>query len=350
MVIKYPIKFKAAVLREVGGLLDIETIEYRGPLSVGQVLVKLSYSGICGKQIEEMDGLGGVDEHLPHLLGHEGSGEVIDTGPGVSKVRPGDLVVMHWRKGTGIQSPTPVYYSGEQKVNAGWVTTFNEMSVVSENRVTKIHKDSDRLIAALLGCAVTTGVGAVFNDANIQPYDVVAVFGCGGVGLCAIQAAAMRHPAKLIAVDVNSRALEAALEYGADIAINSSNCNPVDEIKKITSGAGATKTLVCTGNPLAIESAVNSTSIPGECLLIGVPPKGLMVQIDPHAVMHERNLRGSLGGGSFPDRDIPAYLSLNNDGHLQLQKLVSRVGEIEEINDLIAIMKSDNPGRVAVKF
>jgi len=349
-MITYPIKFKAAILREVGKPLEIDVIEFRGPLSAGQILVKLFYSGICGKQIEEMDGLGGVDEYLPHLLGHEGSGEILDIGPGVTKVRPGDLVVLHWRKGSGIQSSTPVYYSSDERVNAGWVTTFNEMAVVSENRVTKIPDDSDKLIAALLGCAVTTGVGAVVNDANIQSYDVVAIFGCGGVGLCAIQAAAMRHPSKLIAVDINSRALEVALEYGADIIINSTTCNPADEIKKLTLGKGAMKTLVCTGSPKAIEAALESTSIPGECLLIGVPPKGSVVQIDPHAVMHERNLRGSLGGGSFPDRDIPAYLSLNKHGHLRLEKLVSRVGELEEINDLIATMKGDNPGRVSVRF
>jgi len=224
------------------------------------------------------------------------------------------------------------------------------MAVVSENRVTRIPGDSDRSIAALLGCAVTTGVGAVVNDANIQPYDTVAVYGCGGVGLCAIQAAAMRHPMKLIAVDVNAKALEAALGSGADVIVNSTSCDPVQKVRELTMGKGAAKVLVCTGHPAAIEAAVESTSIPGECLLIGVPPKGSVVQIDPHAVMHERNLRGSLGGGSFPDRDIPAYLSLHEEGHLHLEKLVSRVGRFEEINELIATMKGDTPGRVAVKF
>jgi len=349
-MLTYPIQFRAAVLREVRQPLVIETIEFRGPLAVGQVLIRLFYSGICGKQIEEMEGLGGADDFLPHLLGHEGSGEVLDVGPGVTKVKPGDLVVMHWRKGSGIQSATPIYHCRDTRVNAGWVTTFNEMAVVSENRVTRIPEESDRLIGALLGCAATTGVGAVFNDANIQPYDTVAVFGCGGVGLCAIQAAATRRPIMLIAVDVNAKALESAREFGADVVVNSSSCDPVRAVKDVTSGKGASKVLVCTGHPAAIDAGVESTSIPGECLLVGVPPKGSRLQIDPHAVMHERNIRGSLGGGSFPDRDIPAYLSLHEKGHLHLGRLISHVGRLDEIGEVIAMMKGDTPGRVAVKF
>jgi S-(hydroxymethyl)glutathione dehydrogenase/alcohol dehydrogenase len=349
-MVTYPVRFKAAVLREIHKPLGIETLEFRGPLAVGQVLVRLFYSGICGKQIEEMEGLGGKDDFLPHLLGHEGSAEVVDVGPGVTKVKPGDVVVMHWRKGSGIQSATPLYHCDGARVNAGWVTTFNEMAVVSENRVTPIPAGSDLLIAALLGCAVTTGVGAVLNDANIQPYDTVAVFGCGGVGLCAIQAAASRLPQKLIAVDVNARALEAARASGADVLVNPSSGDPVQAVKDATAGKGATKVLVCTGHPAAVAAGVESTSIPGECLLVGVPPKGFQLKVDAHAVMHERNLRGSLGGGSYPDRDIPAYLSLHEKGHLRLGSLVSHVGRFEDIVEAISMMKGDTPGRVAVKF
>ena len=148
--------------------LVFHEITFNGPLKDGQVLVKLFYSGICGKQIEEIDGLGGPDPFLPHMLGHEGTGEVLHIGPEVCKVKVGDTVVMHWMKGSGIHSETPIYESDDQKINAGWVTTFNDHAVVSENRVTKISQDTDMKTGALFGCAVTTGMGVVMNEVENQ--------------------------------------------------------------------------------------------------------------------------------------------------------------------------------------
>ncbi|MCX6007151.1 MAG: zinc-binding dehydrogenase, partial [Chloroflexi bacterium] len=310
----------------------------------------LSYSGICGKQLEEMDGRGGSDPYLPHLLGHEGSGQVIDVGPAVRKVIPGDTVVLHWRKGSGIDSASPLYTRNEMRVNAGWVTTFNEFSVVAENRVTAIPHDSDLLVAALLGCAVTTGVGVIFNAAAVQPHDTVVIYGCGGVGLCAIQAARLRHPRHLIAVDVNQQALTLAKEFGASELINPLEMEVIKRVREITAGRGASKVIVCSGQPQAIETAIETTSIPGECILVGVPPKDSSVRFVPHAVMHERTLRGSLGGDSFPDRDIPAYLALHREGHLRLDRLVSRVEPFDNINKLIEEMQGETPGRCVIKF
>ena len=237
-MISYPIKFKAAVIDEIGKPLKLTELEFKGPLSAGQVLVKLAYSGVCGKQIEEIDGLGGPDPYIPHLTGHEGSGRVIDAGPGVSKVKAGDTVVMHWRKGSGIQSAAPAYFEKEKRINAGWVTTFNEYAVVSENRITKIQSDSNLLVAALMGCVVTTGVGVIFNDADVQSYDSVAVFGCGGVGLCAVQAARLRNPEILIAVDLNQNSIDMAKKFGADVIINPKNEDAVKKIKDLTKGKG----------------------------------------------------------------------------------------------------------------
>jgi S-(hydroxymethyl)glutathione dehydrogenase/alcohol dehydrogenase len=345
-----PIRFRAAILKENGRPLGVEEIEFAGPLLAGQVFVKLDFSGICGKQIEEIDGKGGYDAFLPHLLGHEGSGEVIDVGPGVKKVKVGDVVVMHWRKGSGINSATPEYHWQGKKINAGWVTTFNEYSVVSENRVTPIPRGNDMKVAALLGCVITTGVGVVFNKANVQSYDTVVVVGCGGVGLCAVQGAKLRQPAKLIAVDVNQNSLDKAKEFGATHLINAAKENVMAAINELTNRKGASKVIVCTGHPKAIEQAVESTAVPGECFLVGVPPKGCKVEIDPWKVMHERNIAGTLGGDSYPDRDIPAYLELYNKGLLRIDDLISCVEPFDNINKAINLMRGETAGRCMVKF
>ena len=161
-------KFKAAVLCELKKPLEILEIEPLKPLQPGQVLVKIFYSGICGSQLGEIDGKKGHDKYLPHLLGHEGSGEVVEIGPGVRFVRPGDRVVLHWKKGSGIEAETAKFACGEKIINSGWVTTFSEYTVVSENRVTPIPADFDLRLAPLFGCAVTTGFGAVVNDAKLK--------------------------------------------------------------------------------------------------------------------------------------------------------------------------------------
>ena len=136
-------------------------------LLAGQVLVKLHRSGICGSQIGEIAGVKGKDNYLPHLLGHEGCGTILQTGPGVKHLSPEDLVVLHWRKGVGIESETPKYRWGDQILNAGWVTTFNTHAIVSENRCTKIPNETNYDVAALMGCAVTTGFGVVENNAKL---------------------------------------------------------------------------------------------------------------------------------------------------------------------------------------
>src|SRR3989344_6266802 len=131
-------KFHAAILVEQCQPLTVDQIELTTPLEYGQVLVRVICSGICGSQIGEIEGVKGEDKFLPHLLGHEGGGVVEKIGPGVTKIKKGDHVVMHWRKGVGIESATPQYKWDNRVVNAGWVTTFNEWAVVSENRLTPI--------------------------------------------------------------------------------------------------------------------------------------------------------------------------------------------------------------------
>ena len=136
-----PKHMKAAILARQDSELIVDEVELPKTLEVGQVLVKLLVSGICGSQLGEIDGKKGKDPYIPHLMGHEGSGIVIETGAGVKSVAEGDKVVLHWKKGSGIQSDTPVYKWRGQKLNAGWVTTFNEYAIVSENRCTSIPKN-----------------------------------------------------------------------------------------------------------------------------------------------------------------------------------------------------------------
>jgi Zn-dependent alcohol dehydrogenase len=157
----------AAILIRQNEPLVLEEIEVP-PIALGQVLVRVLCSGVCGSQLGEIQGVKGPDPYLPHLLGHEGTGEVLECGEGVTKVRPGDRVVLHWRKGAGLESTTPKYASRLGTINAGWVTAFNELALVSENRLTTIPRDFDPEIASLLGCAVTTGFGVINNNAQLR--------------------------------------------------------------------------------------------------------------------------------------------------------------------------------------
>ena len=347
---KYPLQFRAAVLEKNMSPLVFREITFNAPLKAGQVLVKLYYSGICGKQIEEIDGLGGPDPYIPHLLGHEGTGEVLEVGPGVSKVKGGETVVMHWMKGSGIQSETPLYQCNGQRINAGWVTTFNEYAVVSENRLTRIPSTSNMKTGALFGCVVTTGIGVVMNEAEIESHHSVVIYGCGGVGLFVVQAARLMHPKQIIAVDINDHALTLAKDFGASTVINAANSDTVEMVRGLTEGKGAERVIIATGNKTAIETAIETASIPGECFQVGVPVVGEKITVDGHALMHKRNLSGSLGGGTFPDRDIPAYMELNDSAKINADKLITKVLPFKKINEGIELVRGQNPGRVVIEF
>jgi len=252
-------KMKAAVLYETNKPLVIENLKVP-ELEFGQVLVKVCFSGICHKQMEEIQGHRGPDPYLPHLLGHEGAGVVEAIGPGVTNVAPGDHVVLSWIKGAGINSRPPTYYKGEQPINAGWVTTFNEYAVVSENRVTGIRKDMPLDKAALLGCAVATGVGVVINQARVIPGSTVAVFGVGGVGLNVIQGAALVNAGKIIAVDIVDAKLEMAKEFGATHTINAVKQDPVQQIIELTGNTGVDYAFDTIGKIKSMKQAYDSAA------------------------------------------------------------------------------------------
>jgi len=331
---------KAAILVEQRKPLVIAEIELPQTLDVGQVLVKVHYSGICGSQLGEIDGAKGEDKFLPHLLGHEGSGTVIETGPGVRYVKAGDKVVLHWRKGQGIEPVPPKYKWDGKIVNAGWVTTFNEYAIVAENRITVIPADSEMEVAALFGCAVTTGFGVVVNNAKVKIGESVVVFGAGGVGLNIVQAAAMVSAWPLIAVDLHDNRLALAKDMGATHLINSGKTDAREAILDITGSAGVDVFIDNTGQPAIIEMGYQLAKPQGRVTLVGVPRKGKNINVYSLPLHFGKGLSGSHGGEAIPEQDIPRYHQLYRAGKIKLKELLTNQYELSEVNVAIEGMRS----------
>lgn len=345
-----PKKMKAAILVEQRKPLAIDEIELPGTLDIGQVLVKIHYSGICGSQLGEIDGAKGPDAYLPHLLGHEASGTVIASGPGVKHVKPDDLVVLHWRKGLGIEGAPPVYQWKGKKLNAGWIATFNEYAIVSENRVTAIPEDSDLEVAALFGCAVTTGFGVVENNAQIRIGESVVVFGAGGVGLNIVQAASLVSAYPIIAVDLYDGRLALAKEMGATHLINASKVDAEKAIQDIIQKQGLDCFIDNTGNPKMIELGYRMTKPQGRVILVGVPRKGNDTTIYSLPLHFGKRISGSHGGEAVPNIDIPRYMNLYRSGGMRLKEIISHIYSLDDINHAIEDMKSGKlNGRALVK-
>jgi len=346
-----PRSTKAAVLTELRKPLLVTEIRLPEALDVGQVLVKIHYSGICGSQLGEIDGVKGEDKHLPHLLGHEGSGTVLAIGPGVRHVGPADKVVLHWRKGLGIESPTPAYTWNGSKVNAGWLTTFNEYSVASENRLTRIPPDSDMQVAALFGCAVTTGFGVVQNNAKLRIGESVVVFGAGGVGLNIVQAAALVNAYPIVAVDLHDNRLELARGMGATHVLNASREDTRVRIRELVGPGGLDAFIDNTGLPEVIRMGYELTSPKGRVTLVGVPRKGNDISIHSLPLHFGKILSGSHGGEAIPDQDIPRYHALFKAGRIKLRELLTDRYGLDQINDAIAGMRSGKvSGRCLIAF
>lgn len=346
-----PIKIKAAILVKNHAPLELAEIESPERLRYGQVLVKVQYSGICGAQINEIEAAKGPDKFLPHLLGHEGCAIVLEVGDGVRTVKKGDKVVMHWRPSNGIQSETPTYMWQGKKVNAGWVTTFNDHAIVSENRLTPIPGDFDSKLAPLFGCAITTAVGVINNNAHVKVGQSVVVFGVGGVGLCIAQAAQMVSAYPIVAIDVVDSKLEMAKQFGATHCINSGKVADLDKaIREIVGGSGADVVVETTGKARVIEAAYNLAQGKGKTILVGVPRKGDNISIYSLPLHFKKILTGSEGGDAEPHNDIPRYLRLVQAGKFRLQGLITHEFALDKINDAIQLVKQGEAGRVVVKM
>lgn len=331
-------KFKAAVLVESKKPLVIDEIELP-PLRFGQVLVKLYCSSICGAQINEIDAVKGPDAFLPHLLGHEGTGIVLECGEGVTTAAPGNRVVLHWRKGLGIQSQTPVYHSKNLgRINAGWVTTFNEYAVISENRLTVVPDNFNQEYGSLMGCAVTTAFGALNNDARLRIGESIAIFGVGGVGLNMVQASTMLSAHPIIAVDLYDNRLKLAKKLGATHMINWNNKNTEEEIRKIVGKQGVDVAADNTGVPEAVELAYRITNPRGRTLLVGVMKKGQSARIYTYPLHFEQEIIGSSGGHCRPEIDIPNYVRLCEAGKLNFKELIGKRYSLDQINEALTDM------------
>jgi len=342
---------KAAILEHLNQPLVIDVVELPNKLEMGQVLVKVFYSGICGSQIGEIEGRKGPDNYLPHLLGHEASGEVIAIGPGVCFVLPGDKVVMHWRKGNGLEGCLPIYTWKGKNLNAGFVTTFNEYAVVSENRVTPIPEEFPMDLAPLFGCAVTTGLGVINNNAKLKIGESIVVFGAGGIGLNVIQGASMVAAYPIIAVDVYDNRLEMAHKLGATHLINSRKEDVRGAVFKLLGKAGTDAVVDNTGNTDVINLGYELTAATGRTVLVGVPAKGDNISLYSLPLHFEKRITGSHGGEANPSIDIPKYIRLYQNGQLNLDDLVTDRFVLDEINTAIDGMRTGKiAGRCLIKM
>ncbi len=339
---------KAAILVESKKPLVVANVDLPKKLEYGQVLVKIFYSGICGAQVnEEIDAAKGPDKFLPHLLGHEGSGVVEKIGDGVATVKPGDHVVLHWRKSKGIQSGTPKYLWNGKRVNAGWITTFNEKAIVSENRLTVISKDFDMRTAALFGCAVTTGFGVVNNDAKIKIGQSVLIFGVGGLGLNIAYASSMVSAYPIVGIDLHEHKIDLGKKFGLTHGITIKSNNLEKEIYNIIGMKGADVVIETTGIAKVIEQAYQLTASDGKTILVGVPREKISIYSLP--LFFDKKLTGSHGGSSNPDSDIPRYIRLINNNKMSLKNLITHEFNLTEINNAIDLFRSGKAGRIIIK-
>jgi S-(hydroxymethyl)glutathione dehydrogenase / alcohol dehydrogenase len=337
---------KAAILVEQNKPLVVADIELPETLSFGQVLVDIHFSGICGAQINEIQGTKGPDKFLPHLMGHEGSGVVREVGLGVKTVKPGDRVVLHWRPSDGLQCETPKYRWDGREVNAGWVTTFNEMAVVSENRLTPIPDDFDMRLAPLFGCAITTALGVINNDARVKVGQSVVVFGVGGVGLNLAQAADMVSAHPIVGIDIRDSKLEMAKRFGCTHVFNAEKTPDMSAaVRDIVGDAGADVVIDTTGNARVIENAYELTHKDGKTILVGVPKKGDNISIYSLPLHFKKVLTGSEGGHAEPHIDIPRYIQLCKVGKMQLNGLITHEFSLEQVNEALDVVRSGDAGR-----
>lgn len=341
---------KAAILTEIGKPLEIKDLALP-ELKPGQVMVDIAYSGVCGSQLNEARGRRGPDAYIPHTLGHEGSGIVVGLGPDVTKVEPGDRVVLSWIKGAGADIPGTIYLAGDTPVNSGAISTFMTRTVVSENRLTIIPDQMPLREAALLGCAVPTGGGMIKNTLNVGHENTVAVFGVGGVGTCAVMMAKFEGAKMIIAVDVSDEKLARAKAFGATHVINAGREDAVESVQSLTNGGGVDYAIEAAGSTLVAETAFASVRAGGgTCIIAGNPPAGDRVSLDPFDLIRGKQIFGSWGGGSNPDLDIPYYAEAFIAGKLDLSALISQSYALDGVNQALADLEAGRVGRALLDF
>jgi len=319
-------------------------------LKPGQVLVEISFSGVCHTQLLEVRGYRGEDRYVPHCLGHEGSGIVREVSQSVTKVKAGDRVILSWMKGSGADIPGSVYKWGDRNVNAGAITTFGRHAIISENRLTLLPDDVGMGDAATLGCAIATGMGAVANTAQAQRGQSLAVFGAGGIGLCAVAGAAILGCHPVVAVDIVPDKLERARQLGATHVVDARGLDPVSELARLVP-AGLDIAIEASGRPAVMAQALQSVRKQGgTAVVIGNAKHGEMLQIDPAQLNMGKRLLGSWGGDNVPDRDFITYARLVASGQLKLQPLVSQIYSLHQVNVALDDLEAGRVGRALINL
>jgi len=297
----------------------------------------------------EITGGRGDDPYLPHLLGHEGAGVVLDIGDDVHKIKPGDRVVLTWIKGDGANVACSTYRCGEQTINAGAVTTFSHHALVSENRCVPIEESIPWEIASLMGCALPTGAGIVLNSMCPSTGDSMAIVGLGGIGMSALVGAKLCGCSPIIGIDTDPGKLELAHELGATDTLDASNDGLDAAVQSIVGTDGLDFAVEAAGSTETIEQAFGLVRDGGGlCVFAGHPPEGEKIRLDPHLLIRGKQIRGSWGGDTVPRRDIPMYARRFAEGSLPLEKLITHRFALEEINDAMATLRSGRAGRIVI--
>lgn len=332
-------KTSAAVLVEVAKPLQLIDSIIIPPVSFGQVLVKIAYSGFCHSQLMEAAGKRGHDKYLPHLLGHEATGIVIDVGEGVTKVKPGDRVVLGWIKGIGHDVKGAIYDSPIGKINSGPVTTFNEYSVVSENRCYLLPNNLSMQEGVLLGCALPTGMGIVKNQICPNENTSIGILGLGGIGMSALMAAVTLPHREIIAIDTNPEKLATAEKLGASSCLNPKFDDLSERIREITDGRMLDFLVEAAGTIKTIElgfSLINLNS--GHCIFASHPSSGDKLQIDPFELICGKKITGSWGGDSKPE-DICCFVS-EKKAHFDLAPFMKSQYKLDDINQAMSDLEN----------
>ncbi len=327
---------KAAIQTEVDQPLIVDEIEIPDPLP-HQVVVKLLSSGVCHSQLHQIHG---ESYPRPTTLGHEGVGVVTHVGRDVRHLSEGDHAIVTWVPRTpivGRHDPTPTGVTYREEPLYGPVYTWAEDALASGENVVKIEAEHATDESSIVGCAVLTGAGAVLNTARVRPGDSVAVFGVGGVGLSAIQMAALLQAYPIIAVDLRDDKLEFAREFGATHGVNASEVDPVEAIAEL-SGGGVDYAFDAIGLRVTNEQILSATrgggpgadNHGGTAVLVGIPSGE--ISVDPMLfVLHQKQYRGSLGA-TYPEKDFPMFLRWSQEGKFPLDRMVTRRYRLDEVN------------------
>jgi S-(hydroxymethyl)glutathione dehydrogenase/alcohol dehydrogenase len=359
---------KAAVLRAPGEAFAVEDLTLRA-LGPRDVHVRVVASGVCRSDLSIQDGT--IPHPLPAVLGHEGAGIVLATGADVTTVAAGDHVVLSWVAPCracfyclrehpelcehGLDHAFAMPYAtaadGTALLAAFGTATYGEETIVPEKACVKIDADFPLELAALVGCGVVTGVGAVCNSAHVTPGASVAVIGCGGVGLAAVQGARLSGANPIIAIDRVASKLVLARQSGATEVVDSSAADPVSAVRELTGGRGADYVFEVVGRSATIRAAFEMTRRAGTCTIVGAGSFTDMVEFGAMQLMVDaKTLRGCVYGSTDPARDFPEMVRLQRAGALDLEALLTRRIALDELNDAFRAMEAGEVARSVIVY